>query len=322
MYYLITLFFLSFFITYFFIPLINKFALRNNIIDYSDHRKKSKNKIVRIGGLGIISGIIFSFLILKYMGLLDTYKLPLETLIVLSVCFFILGFLDDIYKLSPWIRLIFQIIFSSSAWSMNLRIDSLDLTFLNFSGNYLILPDFLSFIITVLWITGIVNAINWIDGLDGLAVGIIIFAILGLVLVNYKLNNIELIFILFPILGSCISFLKYNFFPAKVFMGDGGSYSLGYLIAATSLLSATKKVDSLLTDHAITIFIPLVLLFIPIFDMVCVVFLRIINGYSPFFPDRKHLHHRLIDSGVSYKNVLSGIFSSSAFLAMLTAFIA
>ena len=322
MYYLITLFFLSFSITYFFIPLINKFALRSNIIDYSDHRKKSKNKIVRIGGLGIIAGIIFSLLILRYLGLLDAYKLSLDTLIILSICFFILGFLDDVFKLSPWIRLIFQIIFSSLAWTQNLRIDSLDLTFFNFSGNYLILPNFLSFIITVVWITGIVNAINWIDGLDGLAVGIIIFAILGLVLVNCKLDNYELLFILIPILGSCISFLRYNYFPAKVLMGDGGSYSLGYLIATTSLLSATKKVDSLFTDHAIALFIPVTLLFIPIFDMVYVLYLRISNGYSPFFPDRKHIHHRLIDSGVSYKKVLYGIYSSSAFIAILTAFIA
>ncbi len=322
MYYLITLFFLSFFITYFLIPLIIKFALNKNIIDYADHRKKSRNKIVRIGGLGIITGISFSLIILKFLGLIEAYEFHLETLIFLSICFFTLGFLDDIFKLSPWIRLLFQIIFSSIAWHQNLRIDTLDLTFLNFSGDYLILPNFLSYIITVVWITGIVNAINWIDGLDALAVGIIIFAISGLLLINLKFDNIELLLIIFPILGSCIAFLKYNYLPAKVLMGDGGSYSLGYLIAATSLLSATKKVDSLFTDHAILIFIPLILLFIPIFDMSYVIYLRISKGYSPFFPDRNHLHHRLIDSGLTYKKVLLGVYSSSAVTAILTALIA
>ena len=184
------------------------------------------------------------------------------------------------------------------------------------------MPNFLSLIITVLWITGIVNAINWIDGLDGLAVGIIIFAILGLILVNYKLENIELLFIITPILGSCLSFLKYNHLPAKILMGDGGSYSLGFLIAAISLLSATKKVDSLFTDHAIVILIPLILLCIPILDMCYVLYLRISKGYSPFFPDRNHLHYRLIDSGVAHQKILFGVYSYSAVAAICTALIA
>ena len=322
MYYLITLFFLSFFITYFLIPLIIKFALNRNIVDYSDHRKKSRYKIVRIGGLGIIFGISFSFISLRFLGVLETYKFHLESLILISICFFILGFLDDIFKLSPWIRLLFQIIFSSLAWYQNLRIDSLDLTSYNFFGDYLILPNLISYLITVAWITGIVNAINWIDGLDALAAGIIIFAILGLILVNLKLENTELLFIIIPILGSCIAFLKYNYLPAKVLMGDGGSYSLGYLVAATSLLSATKKVDSLFTDHAISIFIPIILLLIPIIDMSYVIYLRISKGYSPFFPDRNHLHHRLIDSGVPYKNILIRVYSSSAAIAIFTALVA
>ena len=105
-------------------------------------------------------------------------------------------------------------------------------------------------------------------------------------------------------------------------MGDGGSYSLGYLIAATSLLSATKKVDSLFTDHAISIFIPIILLLIPIIDMSYVIYLRISKGYSPFFPDRNHLHHRLIDSGVPYKNILIRVYSSSAAIAIFTALLA
>ena len=145
---------------------------------------------------------------------------------------------------------------------------------------------------------------------------------MGLLLVNYKLENIELSLILISILGSCIAFLKYNYLPAKVLMGDGGSYSLGYLIAATSLLSATKKVDSLFTEHAISIFIPIILLIIPIFDMSYVIYLRISKGISPFFPDRNHLHHRLIDSGITYKNILFGVYSSSALIAIFTALIA
>jgi len=315
--YLITLFLISFITTYFFIPLIINFALNRNIVDYSDPRKESRAPIVRIGGLGIITGISFSLLTLRYFGQFSIDRNHLDILIVLSICFFILGFLDDVFKLSPWIRLFFQIIFSSLAWAQHLRIESIDLTFFNYPGNYLILSNFFSFLITVIWITGVVNAINWIDGLDGLAIGIIIFAVLGLILVNYKLGNFEFIFVLTPIAGSSLSFLKYNYIPAKVLMGDGGSYTLGYLIASTSLISMSKGVNSLFTEQAIAI-VPLVLLlFIPIFDMSYVMLLRIIKGNSPFFPDRNHLHHRLIDLGISNKNVLYGLYSISLITTIL-----
>jgi len=210
------LFLISFATTYFFIPRIIKFALKRNIVDSIDNRKVSREPIARIGGLGIVSGICLSLIFIRHNTLIDIRNFHLDIFILLTLSFFILGFLDDLLKLSPWIRLFFQILFSSIAWSNNFRIDSIDLTYLNFSTNYFDLPQIISFLITVFWITGIVNSINWIDGLDGLAVGITLFAIFGLVLVNFKLQNFELLYILFPMAASCLAFLKYNYHPAKI----------------------------------------------------------------------------------------------------------
>ena len=167
------------------------------------------------------------------------------------------------------------------------------------------IPVTLSFLFNTIWFGGVTNAINWMDGIDGLACGasiIILFAFLPFLEISSPL-----IYFCLSLIGSCIAFFIYNRYPAKIFMGDGGSYFLGYIIASFSILSSTRVIysENLVYGSTLTnILFPLSVLFVPILDMVCVIFKRISNKKSPFFPDRSHLHHLLQDKNISISNTV------------------
>ena len=166
----------------------------------------------------------------------------------------------------------------------------------------------LSILLTVILIAGIINSFNWIDGLDGLASGVTCIVSLGyLAICLLEENSIVAIFAA-SIAGASLGFLKYNFHPSKIIMGDGGSYFIGFMNAIIGLMTiCTSESSNLNFDKAYLIFsfdklhILFIVLFLPIFDMFIVILRRILNGKSPFYPDRNHLHHRLLSSGINYK---------------------
>ena len=157
---------------------------------------------------------------------------------------------------------------------------------------------------------GVTNAINWLDGLDGLASGVSSVSFLGIGIIALNNNNI-LIAILSAILaGSCVGFLSLNSHPAKIFMGDSGSFLIGFSLASLSLMGCTNYENNI--D-----FIPvLIILLIPILDMIQVIFGRLIQRKSPFFADRSHLHYKLIDLGFSQKQIFFLYFSISTILLL------
>ena len=170
------------------------------------------------------------------------------------------------------------------------------------SNNYFYLNDSFSLIINILWFCGVINSINWIDGLDGLAAGISLIICFGLAFISIANGNLSIALLSIILAGSCLGFLKNNFYPAKIMMGDGGSYFLGTNIALLSFLAVAKS------DGQINLFIPFTLLIVPILDMTYVIISRIQNKLSPFYPDRRHLHHRLINYGFSYKKTVCIIY--------------
>ncbi len=156
--------------------------------------------------------------------------------------------------------------------------------------------------LTVVWIVGIVNAFNWLDGLDGLACGSSIIFCLGYSLYFLTHENYSDLIILAIIISSNIGFLIYNFYPAKIFMGDSGSYLVGSILAFFSIRS------EILIASQNTIFMTfisqIIIMFLPIFDMAFVILIRILRGRSPFNPDRRHLHHRFMDMGLKHKDTV------------------
>lgn len=288
------------------IPFIIKFCSKFKIVDFPDFRKQQELPKVRVGGLAIILGFLFPLLTAK---LFFREFLPINSFVNYSIlgssAFFIVGFLDDIFIVKPLIRLIFQISFSIMLWSAGIRIDNI--SFSLFPS--VIIPlqniELISIIFNVLWIVAIVNAINWLDGLDSLAAGISSITFLAFICLFFQNEMLLYAFITLLIFGSCLGFLLYNLPPAKILMGDGGSYFLGFNLAVMAILVNTSSLEFrqlFYLDRA------LFMLFIPLVDMTTVIFYRLLKRRSPIFPDRSHIHHRLLDSGISYKKTLLIIF--------------
>ena len=157
--------------------------------------------------------------------------------------------------------------------------------------------------LTIFWIVGITNAINWLDGIDGLAAGVCFLTLLSFSVIFINSGNIIYCLFSIALAGSCIGFLKYNFFPAKIIMGDSGSNLLGYNLAIFSILELDNfdNLNFFLSNNRIII--SLLLLSIPLLDMVYVILKRIKNNRSPFYPDKFHLHHRLMNIGFTIKKL-------------------
>ena len=308
---LILIILLSYFITYFSIPIALKVGEIFNIFDKPSKRKQPNKKLLRVGGIGIIIAFAASITLLNFLNnnFLFNNNLILVTFIS-SFLFFLIGLIDDIFSLSPILRLIVQLIIAFAAWSMGLRIENINISWLNIPN--IELSIFLSSSLTVLWLVGITNAINWLDGVDGLAAGITGFASIGLTIISFQNGQVTEPIIAASIAGCCFGFLKYNFFPAKLLMGDSGSYLLGFLLASVSLLSTNSDYN------AVGILVPILLLILPITDMVTVIFSRIKRGKSPFLADRKHLHHRLLNKGFTEPAAVINIYAISQWITVLT----
>ena len=182
-------------------------------------------------------------------------------------------------------------------WSQGIGIRNINL-FFNETNFYL--NEFLSLTFTLFWIIGIINAINWFDGLDALASGISFNIFIGCGIKSSLNMNLDIAFISFVLAGSCLGFLKYNFNNAKIHMGDCGSNLLGFNIAIICLLTASAGSNIFYESNQLQINIIQLFIFLslPITDMTFVIFNRIYNGNSPFFPDRNHIHHRLLRLGL------------------------
>lgn len=307
----------AFFSTFSLIPLVNALSLKFHLVDKPEKRKQHKKNIVRLGGVGILLGIYIAILFLFKFNFIDfSNDNLLKPIFYSAPLFFFLGLIDDIYVLSPFIRLVFQFFLAIFVWSQGIQINTIvfqifgDIVSLDLNST-------LSIILTIFWIVGMINAINWMDGLDGLASGIICIAIVGLIIITLINGNSEYIFLLFSILGACLAFLIHNIYPAKILMGDGGSYLLGFFAASLSIYFTNLNISKLPTLNFLII--QLFLLFtVPILDMAIVIFFRLKDGKSIFLPDRNHIHHRLIDLGFSHKDTVIIIFAVSQFFVAVS----
>jgi UDP-GlcNAc:undecaprenyl-phosphate GlcNAc-1-phosphate transferase len=192
------------------------------------------------------------------------------------------------------------------AWACGFRIDAVRLPVLGeLPMGVFGLP------ITVLWIVGITNAVNLIDGLDGLAAGVVFFAGVTNFIVAATIGSAFSALVMAAMLGAVLSFLFYNFNPARIFMGDSGSYLLGFVLAATSLVGATGKATT-----AVSLLVPVVALGLPIFDTLFAMVRRALERRPLFSPDRGHIHHRLIDLGLTHRRAVLILYGVSIVLTI------
>ncbi len=298
-------FIVSIIISYIAIFPVRSFGLKYGIIDKYEKRKDYKGLIVRIGGISILLGCFISFFLSAF---LLNFKLDNQIILLsfFSFIFFSIGFLDDVFTIKPKPRLAFQALATLIAFNLLEDISFPIFTDLNFGNTLNQTLMIFSLLVTVIWITGVTNAINWTDGLDGLAGGVSVVLSSGLFFIFLSLDLYYYALYSIAIAGACYGFLVHNYRPATILMGDGGSYFLGFNLAALSLIASNNLVSIAEISNPLSLsLLPFVLLGVPITDMLFVILKRIYNSKSPFYPDRNHLHHRLLSSGINYKATIS-----------------
>jgi UDP-GlcNAc:undecaprenyl-phosphate GlcNAc-1-phosphate transferase len=263
-------------------PLVQKVGLKLGFVDQPDARKIHRKPIVRIGGIAIFSGVF-----LAWIATAKLFATPSENTLFLGMLlgglgFFATGLLDDLFDLSPFIRLGMQALLSIGVWSLGIRLDALPLP-----GLAETLPAWLSLLVTFLWLAGMANALNWLDGMDGLAAGTTTVAAAVLAALSWSTHPGVAVMAL-GLCGGTLGFLKYNAAPARIFMGDGGSYFLGFALAALATVGLPSE------GSLTTALLPFLVLLVPILDMTLVIAARLGDRKSPFFPDQRHIHHRLM----------------------------
>lgn len=297
-------------------PLVRQFSIAKGIVDQPGGRRINQLPIPRMGGLAIVAGFWLTVLIfaifqpelLNFSGQTilgldrNLFGVLLGSAILASA-----GAIDDVRGLSPAAKLFAQILAAACIPLFGIHIQWLAHPL---GGTDIQLPLWLDSLLLIGWIVGLINVVNWLDGLDGLATGI--SAIAGLILFFLSLatfvNQPATALLAIVLFGSSLGFLKFNFNPAKIFLGDSGSMFLGFILAILAVISGGKLATAGLV------------LGLPILDAAWVIIRRSLAGQFPWNADRKHLHHRLLDAGLSQRQtvLLYWIFSGLFGLAALT----
>lgn len=291
-------------------PVVRNLGLKSGQVDRPNERKVHQRPMVRLGGISIFTGTLTALLMVWWLGGFGTLPPDKEWEIwgvtIGGLAFFIIGLTDDLFNLTATSRLIMQIIVATVAWQMGVRIEFLSVPF-----NGLVQIGWLSLPVTVVWLVGLANAINWIDGLDGLAAGVSGIAAVVLMIVALFMNQPAAALIAAAVAGGALGFLRFNFNPAQIFMGDGGSYFLGFTLAGTGVIGLVKAT-------AVTaVLLPYLILAVPIVDMSAVIISRLRQGKSPFVADKRHLHHRLLQAGLSHRLTVLFIYALTFWVGSL-----
>ena len=229
--------------------------------------------------------------------------------ISLSVIIVVLGVVDDITPLHAGLKFFVQIVAALIPVLHGVRIEVLSNPNI-FSDNPTWELGWLSIPVTIIWIVAITNAVNLIDGLDGLACGVSTISSLTMLVIALLVSNMNVAMVMAALVGACIGFLPYNFNPAKIFMGDTGATFLGFIMATMSVQGMFKMYN------LISFVVPFLILGLPIFDVCFAVIRRVSKGQSPMTPDRSHVHHKLIDMGMSQKQAVGTLYVITAILGL------
>jgi UDP-GlcNAc:undecaprenyl-phosphate GlcNAc-1-phosphate transferase len=293
-------------------PLMRRLGLRLRAVGGAGGRHIHVQTIPRLGGISLALGWSIPLLVLFQLdgstlqsinGGADwrVFGAIAGGLVLCGV-----GAVDDIKGLRAAHKLAAQVVVATMAYVCGYRIDAIALPF----GGVISMGVF-ALPVTVLWIVGITNALNLIDGLDGLAAGVAFFAALTSFTIAYLSGSVFVALLTAALMGVLIGFLFFNFNPARIFMGDSGSYFLGYVLATTSLAGSLQQKAS----TAVSLLVPMIALGLPIFDTLFSMLRRILERRPIFSPDRGHIHHRLLDLGLTHRRAVIVLYAVSIVLA-------
>ncbi|MGI5874180.1 MAG: glycosyltransferase family 4 protein [Bacillota bacterium] len=274
-------------------PQTKKLAMRLGVYDEPDSRKVHKGLMTRMGGIGIYAGFLCGFLVY------GNFTRPFLGLLLSASFITVVGLYDDIRDISPKLKLLGQIIAAAILLIFGVHLEFLTIPF----TDSIIDVGIWGYPLSLLWVVGVCNAVNLIDGLDGLAAGVSGIAAMSIGVVAYSsgLNSVTALCII--LVGSIFGFLKSNFHPAKLFMGDCGSLFLGFLLAVYSLMSVSEGAT------LIGLSVPILILGLPILDTLFAIVRRHRSGKPIFQADKGHFHHRLLKKGLSHRDTVLFIYA-------------
>jgi UDP-GlcNAc:undecaprenyl-phosphate GlcNAc-1-phosphate transferase len=297
-------------ITSAFLPLIRRLALAVRAVDYPGGRRLQAEGIPRLGGVAVIAGMLTAqaVLVVLLWNHWTTHLTPLELVAIpLAVgIVFACGLIEDTVGLSPLFRIALQaiaaVVVIRAGWCVNLS--SLPIPGFEFEAA--------RWILTLLWIVGVTNAVNLLDGLDGLAGGVAAIIATGLGIFALGTGNIVAAVAMSTMVGACLGFLRKNWSPAQIYLGDSGSLTLGFLLAIVSVHASLK------ISAVAAILFPILALGLPVFDTLLVMLFRFRKKIrtpmlrrvaSVFRADRSHLHHLMLRLGLNRPRIVVGIYA-------------
>lgn len=329
-----TVFILALLTTYLLTPLVRSLAIRMGVMDIPDPRRVHKEPVPRWGGLAIYTGIVLACLLglarLSFLISPDDFwrlSMPVIGLMIVGTFVMIVGLLDDRYQFSALIQLITLLGAGLLVQLFGVRIEGFANPFMSkqqagFDPNRWVDLGVWAIPITAIWIFIVSKTMDTIDGLDGLAAGVSAIAGMALALMALQAANLyqqpyphwQIAIAAAAIAGAAVGFLRHNFNPARIFMGTGGAQFLGFMLAGLSILGAFK------TATAFAIFVPVLVFGLPILDAAAAVLRRFLTKQPIHKPDKRHLHHQLLERGLTHKQtvlVLYGVAVMFAIAAVL-----
>jgi UDP-GlcNAc:undecaprenyl-phosphate GlcNAc-1-phosphate transferase len=298
---------IAFVVSYILTPYMGQVGKKQNMVDMPGHRKIHEEAIPNLGGIVIFFGFLLSLLFVTEI------EGQFRALLIGGIIILLLGVVDDIANLSPKHKFIIQMIPALIVILYNSDLIN------NVIANQLKgfdLFGYLLYPILIFWIVGVTNSINLIDGLDGLACGVSFIALITFFVLGLKQNLEALGLVSIALAGSMFAFLKFNFYPAKIFLGDSGSTFAGFILASIGALWVLNS------GNIFFIFIPIIILALPIFDTLFAIWRRYQEHHPIFQADKGHLHHRLLGRGISHKNVVFILWGISAICSVIALILA
>ena len=294
-------------------PLVRRLVHDLRILDQPDHRRVNRSPVARGGGVAVaiafvvVGGglVLLGSAVPGMPGLRAVTPMNLVGLFVGGVLATVIGALDDRYDLRARWQFLGQLALAGVAVASGIVVEDVSNPF---GPRNIDFPTAVGIAFTVIWIIGMINSLNFIDGLDGLSTGIALIAsvVLGLLSLTVQVNQPLVAVLCFALAGGLLGFLRWNFHPASIFQGTAGVMFIGYALAVLAVLGSAKVVVALLV------------LAVPIVDTFWVIVRRLSARRSPFSPDRGHIHHRLLDLGLSHRATVLLIYAVCATLGLMS----
>ncbi len=304
----LVIFIVGFGLSYLLTPLAGRLAIKLGAVDHPDHRKVHVRPVPRLGGLAIYLAASFAVLVGVFRWLEEgkAFLIKSNELLGLALAagvIIMVGVADDFRSLKPREKFIGQFLAAVVLIYFGFNIDFIRLPYVGvLSFGFWAAP------LTFFWLVSFMNIVNFIDGLDGLAAGVSAIAALSFFFYSFKIGQHFTALLSLAVAGASLGFLRHNFFPAKIFMGDTGSLFLGLVLGAVTVQGILKSLA------LAAFFFPLIVMGVPILDTFFAILRRLIRRRSITEPDKEHLHHRFLKKGFSQRRTVLIIYLWTALL--------